>query len=817
MRPCQRFFCGLFSLSWSPVDSPAFPALFEAALRRKGWAQKRAAQELRRNPGSISMWLQGKTRPDAGDKELVARLAELLGIAEGEVRRLVGDEGPAAGPTSAPEDEVAAARGTLLFPDPKGIRRKLGQVYKYVPEKPLRRFDPATPDDIRLAAAMAAMSGEPVTPRSVEEKLAVLRLAASVPAELTYRVPVATGPVQTGQGLRKWAYQEGIRDRIRFLCGRLNQMHYAARGGHPPLLAEVIGNLEAELPEKAGSLVADLLAEAVNKRLARREGDRFVQNWDISSEYLINSCFGFSTGVDGLDFLFDGGLLPNPSQGLVMVLKGNYGRAKSTVALELACSLANQGHVLYYACFEESPEQVQERLSYIGYHTESRYSRAKVVRYEGLSGVRRFLVSSTNYISPEITGALLECARSAVGPGAGVLLFVDVPPPYHAFLDPSDELSSAIRNMKKPGGVLDKVETGLVVDSLEAVTEDDQRRTFQTFYDAQRLPRHMTILLRRDDVSVKDFLADIVIRLELRQLEDRGSERLITIEKCRTQNHRRGTHLFKVREHEGVTVYPSIHSHLTVWSRQDAVVRTRDLIPWKVEDLDFTAFLSGGFPRGHIGLLYGDRGSLSVSLGLSFLAAESQSRVAMFTFPEDEQRIIQELQNHAQFLNLLDGRGGLNKERMSVFHPKPDCDSAEEIFAWFRECLRSVSSSVERVVVNGLGTHISLAPRLREEMTLVRGVLALMRRKELSTLFLESNPALANGFDWRDHCDLVLRSRNTESDGSVVVTAERHTREVRHPVRVVRQARESSLILLSSTSGIDGGGDSFEVLERPVP
>ena len=140
---------------------------------------------------------------------------------------------------------------------------------------------------------------------------------------------------------------------------------------------------------------------------------------------------------------------------------------------------------------------------------------------------------------------------------------------------------------------------------------------------------------------------------------------------------------------------------------------------------------------------------------------------------------------------------------MSVFHPKPDCDSAEELFAWFRECLNTVPGTVVRVVVNGLGTHISLSPRLREEMTLVRGVLAMMRRKGLSTLFLESNPALANGFDWRDHCDLVLRSdRRGESDGKATITAERHSRGGigEQQIRLVREAHGQGLRLTLQTA-----------------
>ncbi|HKE10951.1 MAG TPA: DNA repair protein RadA [Myxococcota bacterium] len=72
----------------------------------------------------------------------------------------------------------------------------------------------------------------------------------------------------------------------------------------------------------------------------------------------------FSTGVGELDRVLGGGLVPAS----VVLLGGEPGIGKSTLALQLAAQLAGKGHPVLYVTGEESPEQVRLRAARLAAH-----------------------------------------------------------------------------------------------------------------------------------------------------------------------------------------------------------------------------------------------------------------------------------------------------------------------------------------------------------------------------------------------------------------------------------------------------------------
>ena len=72
---------------------------------------------------------------------------------------------------------------------------------------------------------------------------------------------------------------------------------------------------------------------------------------------MLNRLGGYRTGIRGLDYLMDQGLLPQLGGGPCILIKGLYGRGKSTLALEVAAALAAADADLAIFNHELSPAQ----------------------------------------------------------------------------------------------------------------------------------------------------------------------------------------------------------------------------------------------------------------------------------------------------------------------------------------------------------------------------------------------------------------------------------------------------------------------------
>src|SRR6185295_17168619 len=82
---------------------------------------------------------------------------------------------------------------------------------------------------------------------------------------------------------------------------------------------------------------------------------------------IINSLFGINIQIPGLDFLLYRGLLQPTTTGLTVAIKGNPGTGKTMLSLQLAASVAAEGHLAVYLSAEEDLNLLTGRLSYAGY------------------------------------------------------------------------------------------------------------------------------------------------------------------------------------------------------------------------------------------------------------------------------------------------------------------------------------------------------------------------------------------------------------------------------------------------------------------
>ena len=92
-----------------------------------------------------------------------------------------------------------------------------------------------------------------------------------------------------------------------------------------------------------------------------------------------------STGLGELDRVLGGGLVA----GSIVLLGGDPGIGKSTLALQACGALAAQGLSVLYVAGEESPEQVRLDADCLKLHTKS-HRRSVLERFERLTQENRF-------------------------------------------------------------------------------------------------------------------------------------------------------------------------------------------------------------------------------------------------------------------------------------------------------------------------------------------------------------------------------------------------------------------------------------------
>jgi KaiC/GvpD/RAD55 family RecA-like ATPase/transcriptional regulator with XRE-family HTH domain len=752
-------------MSTQPSDAHVSPNAFRDALRdalkSRHLKQKELADALGRNPSTVSFWLSGRQKPSISERETIRRLAAFLDIPTGQVVDLI--EGPAT---------VHGARRVETEAD---FEAELGWLAAEEAEVSV----PSVTGALRRArAAGYEVQGEDVD-----------AFRTWLTAAITHLRDAPTGPTIPAEGVDarhrnvEALFARPVRDTLRQNIRELNALFESQ--DHRIPRDEFIRLLGRGLPDDLAGHLADRAMGLDSARpgrptprLVEPDGDDVLARWTLTPDFLINSVGGFSSGLWGLDMLLDGGLLPQVGGGPVVLLKGKHGRGKSSVALEIAASLADQSHLVVYLSTEEQTSAILERLSYIGYHARERAGeRAFRVEYADprMGEHRTFHVSTSSFVDA------LDLEQQLENPPvlrSGLLYVVSVPPPFAALADRSDDIVRAIDYVQDRHQLR---HVTVLVDSLDAVTSTKDRQDLERLFVQQRKPRRLTIFVCNDDATLKDYLADIVIDLSVRQRGDDNTERTLEITKGRTQNHRRGSHAFTIRSEEGVTVWPSVPSYLALWAQRVRSTQEPKPIRWQVNGLDIDALLAGDLKQGSCSLLFGEPGTRKTPLALSFLAGalsadvrESDERGVLFvSFVEDAGRLLSVARTYSGQLSPMLGGRHFHRRVRVMFQP-PEFFFPERIFHWLRKEISLHGRSLSRVVVSGLGTYMAQSPPVSQDSALIPGLQEMFRKRDISSLFVECRPTLRDGVDLRELFDVVLQTerqgRGDEVDLRVVRT-----------------------------------------------
>ncbi len=259
--------------------------------------------------------------------------------------------------------------------------------------------------------------------------------------------------------------------------------------------------------------------------------------------YLETKMFGAMSAIRGLNSVFRGGILPKAHGGRTFVVRGKPGAGKSVFALHMMADLASRGRFAIYFSFEETANDIFDRLWKYGLIDQERFAVALV--------------------GAELENAI-RAARAA-DPKKGLLVLYgreksdkfDLLPEVEAVVH---GIEVAMR--ETPGN--DWRWRALTLDSINALEfgsrSGPHRFTIQHLVDVIERKGFWGLIVSEDqDESFASlpYLADTVVNLGF----GTGRHvRTLEVEKCRTQNYQPGPHAFRITEGRGIVIYPSLRA-----------------------------------------------------------------------------------------------------------------------------------------------------------------------------------------------------------------------------------------------------------------
>ncbi|MCX6620026.1 MAG: hypothetical protein NTY38_02895, partial [Acidobacteria bacterium] len=441
---------------------------------------------------------------------------------------------------------------------------------------------------------------------------------------------------------------------------------------------------------------------------------------------------------------------------------------------------------------EEDPDQLLGRLSYAGFTQTSDTPPWRTLKR---SDDEQFSIMVSNYLNAEDGRSVVDRLNSGK---QGALLVVTIPN-RRSFLGDQSKLAANLDRLLREASA-----SGLysccVFDSIDALVQTESRRLYERIFGLTKRARTIGIFLselhaRAAECSLRDHLADVVIRLDTRQRVEPFVERILEIEKCRTQSQIRGQHMFSIHSRHGFTVYPSVQSLLGIWRRRVKPKATQaEVESWSLPpDLDFDRVLQGDIVKGSTVLLTGPPATHKLAIGLSFLSSGLESRpdsqALLVSLREDEPAIERIIRTYPQFHALVNGdeQAGLNP-KLKVLHFPPDYFSAERFLHWMQRALREereTKGPVSRVLFSNLNQLLHNSPMFAKEELFVDALLELFRRNEITSLFIGVGGGLEKEVQYAFDT-IIFTDREELPDGERVSLRVGHS----GPCNADRSARE---------------------------
>lgn len=283
----------------------------------------------------------------------------------------------------------------------------------------------------------------------------------------------------------------------------------------------------AEAPEMAATLLKNALFV-----LSRR----YNKDNPPPAEEIANQLFGYPLPIKGADVIFNGGLRPSTSGGLVMVVSGEPGAGKTSFSLALANAFKPFGTPTYYISLEETESDIRNKLQAL----RPSYENSLCITRENLGLFNPIHISGFDMDYPEFEQQM-----------GGVLQNIPAEPAGY----------------QKAGtcpGIVVVDNLTVLKDSSEKDGSRPERFLEQIIADC-REANILTILVTAHDLLDKyrlDYFADVVVDLKHEGLDDINGRpsRVFTLMKSRHQLARQGAHVFHMSAGKGFRIVPNMDS-----------------------------------------------------------------------------------------------------------------------------------------------------------------------------------------------------------------------------------------------------------------
>jgi KaiC/GvpD/RAD55 family RecA-like ATPase len=396
-------------------------------------------------------------------------------------------------------------------------------------------------------------------------------------------------------------------------------------------------------PDIKAAIAANVLGNEARPRLC------LVGARPLEFTHLQVRAFGGLTGVQGLNYVFRGGLLPRMDRGHCLVVRGAPGTGKTAFSTHLLADMASRGRFTAYLSLEEGLDAIVERLETFGLYDPRLY---------GL------------LVYPKLKGQLR--ALHDAGKGAFALIAI----PRGKELQLSDVLSELsddldqLRRFRWRTIAIDSIDS-LRFNYYEAQGEGSvsgaaARGQLRSLFQALELGKFFGLLVAEAGGSCEryaSFLADTDI--EIGKDIDPGG-RWVRILKSRLQPAHEGTHVLNIKEGQGLRIFPSLTAiQGSIRRRVKATLSEERVIPIKMSAAATgspVSVLATPIREKSCTLIHGPSNSGKTELMLHLATAPSEPRrtggkrrnapprgVLIFTFRTSEFRFRQRVLDDKRF------------------------------------------------------------------------------------------------------------------------------------------------------------------------
>ncbi|MCS7252777.1 MAG: ATPase domain-containing protein [Armatimonadota bacterium] len=392
-----------------------------------------------------------------------------------------------------------------------------------------------------------------------------------------------------------------------------------------------------------------------------------------------------TTGIDGLDEIFNGGVL----RGSSVLVEGPPGSGKTTLGLQFIIHGITQcGESGVVITFEQFPEQLYRDAMAFGWDLKRMEEEGKLrVICTSPPVLERMLRSSDGAI---------EKVRDEIG---AKRILVDSVTHLHRITENPVQLRELLHSLVN----------GLKLLGFTSLLTKEMTTLEPGYFDFE------------------EYVVDTVIRLSHIILSGtRGSKRWLEVRKARGQSYIEGRHPYRITN-SGICVFPCPHPKKRVLRKRAKMAGTHERVSSGVPGLD--ELLMGGYIRNTTALAAGPSGAGKTMLALHFLVdgAAKGERGLLLTFQESPERILQTMLTIDPASQSYIRRGLVRIE-----HILPMSMSAEEVINQLMRWCDKLR--IKRLVIDSLSDLLS---SVEDEVTardLAYSLVKLLEERGITTI-----------------------------------------------------------------------------------